>query len=118
MSKHRLAESQTKTFDELARLFHVRREKVIDLVARKNRPLPLPKFVDQENPLQLDRGYRQELMRWIDAEKMRQARTETCSLNLHRIEKELAESKPNKHSREEWSVDETLNDFPPGHFLG
>jgi hypothetical protein len=113
-----VVEGQSQTFDVLAKILHTRREKVIDLIGRKTHPLPLPFRRTSGSRFELNNNYRRQLHKWVAEEKQMQAITDENYLNLDRLEQELTGQAEFDRSREKWSVEQDLDHFPPGNFLG
>ena len=118
MDKVIVVEGQSKTFDVLAKLLRTRREKVVELVGRKTHPLPLPAMLAAGNKCDLSGSYRHTLHQWVAEEKKLQEKMHESQLNLTRIELELADAPACDKTRENWSVEQSIDNFPPGNFLG
>lgn len=111
-------EGQSQTFDVLAKLLHTRREKVINLIGRETHPLPLPFRRTAGSRFELNNNYRRQLHKWVAEEKQMQVTTHENDLNLDRLEQELTDKAEFDRIREKWSVEQNLDYFPPGNFLG
>lgn len=98
-----------KSYDALARLLHIQPEKIVEFATKKKHPLPLPGPLHIEADNSLPGPYRRALKTWFIEEQKDwdNQDAKSCIWFLEHMSRE-----------QEWSIDNTLNDFPPGHFLG
>ncbi len=116
--KHQIVVTdQARAIEELARILHVKRQKIAELVARKRHPLPLPPTHHHSNHFVINHRYLRQLRRWVVEEKSTHEQPRT-RLDLTRIEQELLTTSCPDHLQEKWSVEDTIHHFPPGDFLG
>ena len=108
---------QANTFALLAQILHVKRNKIAALVARKRHPLPLPPRMHDSERFCIDDRYLRLLRKWVIEEQTFSSRPQV-KLDFAKIERELTSSTCPDHSEKDWSVDDCLDHFPPGDFLG
>lgn len=114
MDEVQVGQSQARAFDLLAEILHTRRDKVLKLVGQDEHPLPLPFRKVSSTGYELDANYRRTLYRWVQEERAAPHSPASRSLNFERIVQELtADAGANA-----WSVEDKLESFPPGYFLG
>ncbi len=116
MEKHVATPYQSEAFSELANLLHARRQKVAELVARKQHPLPLPQH--SGDAFLFDASYRLKLRKWIREERNLKMRGGLGKSTLSLIEKELERGAGLPGNEVSWSIDSDLEKTPPGHYLG
>ena len=110
--------NQANAIDALARILHVKRNKVANLLARKKHPLPLPPSTPSADRYEINDLYRQRLLKWVVEERAQHTRHESQKLDLSRVEKELRVEAVSEPGQEDWSVEESIDSYPPGMFLG
>lgn len=110
--------NQANAIDALARILHVKRNKVANLLARKKHPLPLPPSNPAADRFEINDQYRQRLLKWVIEERSQHIRHARRNLDLDRVEEELRVETVTVPGQEDWSVEESIDSYPPGTFLG